>query len=136
MFYWLIKSEPTAYSFAQLVSDKTTAWTGIRSYAARNHLRAMKAGDLALFYHSNTDKAVVGIAKVIRAHYPDPTDEGDWSAVDLAPVKPLGVPVTLGAMREHQKLTNMVLFKEGRLSVSPVTAAEWKAILAAGKTKP
>jgi predicted RNA-binding protein with PUA-like domain len=136
MSYWLIKSEPEAYSFDQLVHDKQTAWTGIRNYTARNNLRAMKTGDLALFYHSNVGKDVVGIAKVVREHYPDKTAEkGDWSAVDIAPVKPFAKPVTLAAMREHPKLANMVLFKLGRLSVVPVAAAEFRAILAAGKTK-
>jgi predicted RNA-binding protein with PUA-like domain len=134
MLYWLIKSEPDAYPFEQLVREKRTAWTGVRNYAARNHLRAMKKGDLALFYHSSTGKAVVGVAKVVREAYPEETNEGDWSAVDFAPVKPLKEPVTLAAMREHPKLQDMVLWKQGRLSVVPVTAAEFQAIVAAGKT--
>ena len=133
---WLIKSEPEAYSFDQLVKDTRTAWTGIRNYTARNNLRAMKLGDLALFYHSNTGKAVVGVAKIVREHYPEVTaDKGEWSAVDIVPVAPFVVPVTLAAMREHPKLTNMVLWKLGRLSVAPVTQPEFRAILGAGKTK-
>lgn len=137
MNHWLIKSEPDAYSFDQLVEDKQTAWTGIRNYTARNNLRAMKKGDLLLFYHSNVGKAVVGIATVVKEHYPEKTDDkGDWSAVDVAPVKPLVLPVTLEAMREHPKLTNMVMWKQGRLSVVPVTPVEFRAILAAAKTKP
>jgi predicted RNA-binding protein with PUA-like domain len=131
---WLIKSEPDAYSYAQLTADKKTAWTGVRNYAARNHLRAMKKGDLLLFYHSNTDKAVVGIARVVREAYKDPTDEADWSAVDVAPVKAVKEPVTLAAMREHPKLKGMVLFREGRLSVSPVSDDEFAAIVLASKT--
>jgi predicted RNA-binding protein with PUA-like domain len=134
MSCWLIKSEPEAYSFEQLVKDKKTAWTGIRNYTARNNLRAMKKGDLLLFYHSNTGKAVVGVARVLNEHYPDKTGEGDWSAVDIGPVKPFVEPVTLSAMREHPKLSKMTLFKLGRLSVVPVTAAEYAMVLALGKT--
>lgn len=134
MAYWLIKSEPDVYSFAQLVKDKKTAWSGVRNYAARLHLRAMKKGDLALYYHSNTDKAVVGVAKVVREQYQDPTTKDDWTAVDFAPVKAVTSAVTLDAIREHPKLKDMVLLKQGRLSVSPVTKAEFDAILAAGKT--
>jgi len=135
MAHWLIKSEPEAYSFDQLVRDRKTAWTGVRNYAARNNLRAMKKGDQALFYHSNVGKAVVGVAKVVREAYAEETDEGDWSAVDFAPVKALREPVTLAAMREHPTLTDMVLWKQGRLSVIPVTAAEFSAIVAAGNKK-
>jgi predicted RNA-binding protein with PUA-like domain len=133
---WLLKSEPDAYSFAQLVQEKKTAWTGVRNYAARNNLRGMKKGDRILFYHSSTDKAVVGVARVVREAYVEDTDEGDWSVVDIAPVKALKEPVTLDAMREHPMLKSMVIWKQGRLSVIPVTQAEFDAILAAGKTKP
>jgi predicted RNA-binding protein with PUA-like domain len=135
MAYWLIKSEPEVYPFTQLVKDKKTAWEGVRNYAARLHLRAMKKGDLAFFYHSNTDKAVVGVAKVVGEAYQDPTTKDDWSVVDFAPVKALSVPVTLDAIRVHPKLKDMVLLKQGRLSVSPVTKPEFDAILTAGKTK-
>jgi predicted RNA-binding protein with PUA-like domain len=135
MAYWLIKSEPDKYPFEQLVKDKKTSWDGIRNFTARNNLRAMKTGDLALFYHSNEGKAVVGIARVVREHYQDPTTDGDFSAVDFAPVKALAQPVTLAGMRAMPKLSKMQVFKQGRLSVSPVTEPEFQAILAAGKTK-
>jgi predicted RNA-binding protein with PUA-like domain len=134
--YWLIKSEPYKYPFAQLVKDKSTAWDGVRSFEARNNLRAMKKGDLALFYHSNEGKEVVGIARVKREAYPDPSAEGeDWSAVDFEPVLPLKEPVTLAAIKAHAKLSTMALVKKSRLSVVPVTDAEFKLVLAAGKTK-
>ncbi len=129
---WLIKSEPEAYSFEQLVKDKSTAWTGVRNYTARNNLRAMKKGDLALFYHSNIGKSVVGVAKVIRPAYVEDTDEGEWSVVDIAPVKALKAPVTLDAMREHPMLKDMVIWKQSRLSVIPVTQPEFDAIVLAG----
>jgi predicted RNA-binding protein with PUA-like domain len=135
MAYWLIKSEPDKYPFDQLVKDKKTRWDGVRNFTARNNLRAMKKGDLALYYHSNEGKAVVGIAEVVREHYQDPTTDGDFSAVDFAPVKALAEPVTLATMRDLPALANMTVLKQGRLSVSPVTAAEFHAVLAAGKTK-
>jgi predicted RNA-binding protein with PUA-like domain len=136
MAYWLIKSEPGTYPFEQLVKDKKTRWDGVRNFTARNNLRAMKKGDYALYYHSNEGKAVVGVAEVSREHYPDPTaDGGDFSAVDFAPVKALTEPVTLEQMRSDPKLAKMVVLKQGRLSVSPVTKAEFDAVLAAGKTK-
>jgi predicted RNA-binding protein with PUA-like domain len=134
---WLIKSEPGAYAFSQLVNDKHTSWTGVRNYTARNNLRAMKKGDLALFYHSNIGKAVVGIAKVIREAYAETTSDNDeWSAVDFAPVRTLPTPVTLDVMRGHPSLSEMVLFKQSRLSVSPVTKAEFDAIVAIGSVPP
>jgi len=129
---WLIKSEPEAYSFEQLRKEKRTAWTGVRNYTARNNLRAMQKGDLALFYHSNVGKAVVGVAKVVKVAYTEDTDEGDWSVVDFAPVKALAAPVTLDAMREHPSLKDMVLWKQSRLSVIPVTQPEFDAIVEAG----
>ena len=129
---WLIKSEPEAYSFEQLVKDKQTAWTGVRNYTARNNIRAMKKGDLALFYHSNVGKAVVGVAKILKVAYAEDTDEGEWSVVDIAPVRALKAPVTLDAMREHPGLKDMVIWKQGRLSVIPVTQAEFDAIVEAG----
>jgi predicted RNA-binding protein with PUA-like domain len=135
MAHWLIKSEPDKYPFEQLVKDKKTTWDGVRNFTARNNLRAMKKDDLALFYHSNEGKAVVGIAKVVREHYQDPSTDGDFSAVDFAPVKALAVPVTLAEMRENPKLKSMIVLKQGRLSVSPVTPAEFDAVLAAGRTK-
>jgi len=135
MAYWLIKSEPDKYPFEQLVKDKKTRWDGVRNYTARNNLRAMKKGDLALYYHSNEGKAVVGIAEVVREHYQDPTTDGDYSAVDFAPKKALAQPVTLAQIRAMPKLANMTILKQGRLSVSPVTPSEFQAVLAAGKTK-
>jgi predicted RNA-binding protein with PUA-like domain len=136
MAYWLIKSEPDKYPFEQLVKDGRTRWDGVRNFTARNNLRAMKKGDLALYYHSNEGKDVVGVAEVVKEAYPDPTAEGgDFSAVDFAPVKALAQPVTLADMKTMPKLAGMVLLKQGRLSVSPVTKVEFDAVLAAGKTK-
>ncbi len=135
MAYWLIKSEPDKYPFEQLVKEKKATWDGIRNFTARNNLRAMKVGELVLFYHSNEGKAVVGVARVAREHYQDPTTDGDFSAVDFAPVKPLSEPVTLEQMRAMPKLGDMKILKQGRLSVAPVTKTEFEAVLAAGKTK-
>ena len=130
MNYWLVKSEPSVYSFDQLEKEKTTRWDGIRNYAARLHLRAMKKGDEVLFYHSNEGLAIVGIAKVSREAYPDPTaKEGDWSAVDLRFHKRLKKPVTLDAIKKEKSLAHMALVRIGRLSVQPVTAGEWNLIL-------
>jgi len=132
--HWLIKSEPSAYAFEQLVADGKTAWTGVRNYTARNNLRAMKKGDLCLYYHSNEGKAVVGVARVVREAYPDPTSEDeDWSAVDVEPVRALARPVPLDAMREHRVLGKMMMFRQGRLSVVPVTKEEFDAVLELGK---
>ena len=136
MHYWLVKSEPDKYPFAQLLKDRVTTWDGVRNFEARNNLRAMKAGDLCLFYHSNEGKAVVGIAKVGRAAYPDPTSPGeDWSAVDVEPVKALARPVTLDEMRDDPVAGKMVLFRKGRLSVVPVTKAEFDAVVAMSRGK-
>jgi predicted RNA-binding protein with PUA-like domain len=134
--HFLIKSEPYKYAFDALVRDKKTRWDGVRNFEARNNLRAMAVGDLLLYYHSNEGKAVVGIAKVVRTAYPDPTaDEGDWSAVDVAPVKPLKVPVTLEAIKADAKLADMRLLRRSRLSVVPVTPVEFKRVLELGETK-
>ena len=133
--HWLVKSEPTVYAFAQLVKDKQTTWDGVRNFEARNNLRAMKAGDLLLFYHSNEGKAVVGIARVKKVAYQDPTTDEDWSVVDIEPVAPLAQSVSLDDMRENPKLGDMVVLKKSRLSVTPVTEAQFQAVLAAGKTK-
>jgi predicted RNA-binding protein with PUA-like domain len=136
--HWLIKSEPTAYSFDQLVADKGTAWTGVRNFAARNSLRAMKKGDLCLFYHSSEGKAVVGVARVVREAYADPTQdpEGeDWSAVDLEPVRALKNPVTLDEMRAHAVLGKMVIFRQTRLSVVAVTKEEFDTVVELGKKR-
>jgi len=134
--FWLAKSEPFKYPWTQLVLDKQTAWEGVRSFEARNNLRAMKKGDLVLFYHSSEGKEIVGVAKVNKEAYPDPTaEDGDWSAVDLAPVKPLKQAVSLAAIKADKELANMMLIKRSRLSVVPVTAAEFERILTLGATK-
>ena len=128
--YWLVKSEPSAYSWSDLVADGKTSWTGVRNFTARNNLRIMRVGDEVLFYHSVTDKAVVGVAKVVRAAYPDPTaKEGDWSAVDLAPIKPLGDPVALDQIKARRRLKDISLVRQSRLSVHALTAAEFREIL-------
>lgn len=128
--FWLVKQEPTAYSWSDFVADKTTDWTGVRNFTARNNLRAMQKGDDALYYHSVTEKAVVGLAKVTRTAFPDPTaDEGDWSAVELKAGKALGRPVTLDEIKTQPRLKEMALLRYSRLSVQPVTAAEFKEIL-------
>jgi predicted RNA-binding protein with PUA-like domain len=130
MNYWLVKSEPGAYSWSQLLKDGETQWTGVRNFAARNNLRAMKSGDAVFFYHSGEDKSVVGLARVVRESYPDPTaDEGDWAAVDLTPVKPLAKPVLLSQIKADKILKEMVLAKQSRLSVIPVTREEFKRLL-------
>jgi predicted RNA-binding protein with PUA-like domain len=127
--FWLVKQEPSAYSWADFVADGKTAWTGVRNYTARNNLRAMRKGDAVLYYHSVTDKAVFGISKVIREAYPDPTaTEGDWSAVDLAPEKALSRPVTLDEIKRNAKLKDMALLRLSRLSVQPVTKAQFDEI--------
>jgi predicted RNA-binding protein with PUA-like domain len=127
---WLVKQEPSAYSWADFKKDGKTAWTGVRNYTARNNLRAMRKGDAVFFYHSVTDKTVVGIAKVIREAYADPTaKEGDWSAVDLAPDKALARPVPLEEIKRNPKLKEMALLRLSRLSVQPVTSAQFEEIL-------
>jgi predicted RNA-binding protein with PUA-like domain len=134
--HFLVKSEPFKYPFASLLKDKRTTWDGVRNFEARNHLRSMRVGDLLLFYHSNEGKEIVGVAKVARAAYADPTaTEGDWVAVDVAPVKALATPVTLATIREDEKLGEMLLLRRSRLSVVPVTPAEFKRVLELGKTK-
>jgi len=135
--YWLVKSEPESYSWDALVKDKRTAWTGVRNFAARLHLRAMKKGDPVLFYHSVTDKQVVGLAKVEKEAYPDPTaTEGDWSAVDLVPVKKLAEPVSLETIRTDELLKEMALVRQSRLSVGPLTERQFQHLMALAETKP
>src|SRR5204863_3185240 len=122
--YWLVKSEPASYSWDDLVAEGKTSWTGVRNFTARNNLRSMRVGDEVLFYHSVTDKAVVGIAKVVRAAYPDPTAiEGDWSTVDLAPVKPLRHPITLDQIKARRSLKKISLFRQSLLSVHSINFA-------------
>ncbi|WP_276502104.1 EVE domain-containing protein [Terrimonas pollutisoli] len=129
MAYWLAKSEPSTYSWDQLQKDKQTVWDGVRNYAARLHLRAMKKGDEVLFYHSNEGTEIVGIAKVAKEAYQDPTTKDDWSAVDLKPYKKLKKPVTLTQVKADKRLANMALVRLGRLSVQPVTEEEWKIVM-------
>ncbi len=130
MNYWLVKSEPAACFWAQLVQDGRTAWTGVRNFQARNNLRAMKKGDHVFFYHSVSDKQVVGLARVAREFYPDATaDEGDWSCVDLEPVRTLKTPVTLAAIKADKVLKEMPLVKQSRLSVTPLTPEQSERLL-------
>jgi predicted RNA-binding protein with PUA-like domain len=134
--HFLVKSEPYKYAFDALVRDKKTRWDGVRNFEARNNLRAMAVGDLLLYYHSNEGKAVVGVAKVVRTAYADPTaEDGDWSAVDVAALKPLKEPVTLEVIKADATLAEMQLLRRSRLSVVPVTPAEFKRVLELGKTK-
>jgi predicted RNA-binding protein with PUA-like domain len=127
---WLVKSEPFKYSWDQFVKDKKTFWDGVRNYAARNFLKEMKKGDQLFFYHSNEGMEIVGIAEVVKEHYQDPTtDDANWVVVDLKPVRALKKPVSLAQMKADKRLSEMKLIKIGRLSVSPVTTSEWKAIL-------
>lgn len=136
MQYWLVKSEPFVFSFDDLKREGRTMWEGVRNYAARNHLRAMHLDDLVLFYHSNEGLAVVGIAKVVKEHYPDTTAEkGDWSVVDLAPVKSLEQAVSLATIKSTPSLQNIGLVRVGRLSVMPLTADEFSTILHLGNTQ-
>ena len=130
MAYWLIKSEPSKYSWDQLVKDKKTFWDGVRNYAARNNLRAMKIDDEVLFYHSNEGVEIVGIAKVAKEAYQDPTTtEVAWLAVDFKPYKKLKKSVTLVQVKADKRLANMALVKLGRLSVQAVTDAEWTVVM-------
>ena len=133
---WLVKQEPEAYSWTSFVQDGRTQWTGVRNFQARNNLRSMKKGDLVFYYHSVTDKQVVGIAKVEREAYPDPTaQEGDWSCVDLKPLKPLKLPVPLDALKSDPTLKEMALIRQTRLSVTPVTPEQSERLLALSQTR-
>lgn len=130
MAYWLIKSEPFKYSWDSFEKDKMTTWDGVRNYAARLNLRAMKKGDLAFFYHSNEGTAIVGIAKIVKEAYQDPTTDDDrWVAVDVAPYKKLKNPVTLAQIKKESGLNDMALVRLSRLSVQPVTESEWITVL-------
>ena len=136
MSYWLVKSEPEAYAWSQLAKDGVTAWTGVRNFAARNNLRGMKSGDYVFFYHSGEEKSVVGLARVVKEAYADPTAaEGDWSCVDLAPEKALAKPVTLAAIKADNVLKDMILAKHSRLSVSPVTREQFERLLKLAETR-
>ena len=135
MQYWLVKSEPFKYSWDQFVADKETFWDGVRNYLARNNMRTMKKGDLVLFYHSNEGLEVVGVAKVSKEHYPDPTAEDDtWSVVNLKPVKKLKNPVTLATIKSEPRLAQIQLLRLNRLSVVALTANEFDVILQLGET--
>ena len=130
MAYWLVKSEPSKYAWEQFEKDKTATWDGVRNYAARNNLLAMKKGDQVLYYHSNEGLEIVGIAKVSKESYPDPTSDNDaWVVVDLKPFKKLKKPVSLAAIKADNRLSQMALVRLGRLSVQPVTVDEWSVIM-------
>ena len=134
--YWLVKQEPETYSWTDFVGDGKTDWTGVRNYQARNNLREMKAGDRVLFYHSGKDKAVVGLAEVIKSAYPDPTaDDEQWVAVDLKPVKALKNPVPLAAIRYDKRLSQLPLIRQSQLSVMSLTKDEFDIIVATGDGK-
>lgn len=131
--YWMVKSEPEAYAWSDLVRDGHTAWTGVRNYQARIHLNAMKSGDRVFFYESVTTKAVVGIAEVTKVAFPDQTaDEPGWVAVELKAVAPLAKPVTLAQIKEKPAFKNLALLRQSRLSVMPVTPTDFKAIAKMG----
>jgi predicted RNA-binding protein with PUA-like domain len=128
--FWLVKQEPSSYSWSDLVAEDETSWSGVRNFTARNNLRKMRKADEVLFYHSGEEKAVVGIAKVMRAAYPDPTTkEGDWSTVDLAAVKPLARPVTLREIKGNPRLRGIPLVRQSRLSVMPLAEPEFREIV-------
>ncbi len=134
--FWLVKQEPSSYSWSDFKKEGKTNWTGVRNYTARNNLRKMRQGDEVLFYHSGEDKAVVGIARVKRPAYPDPTaSEGDWSAVDLVPIKALARPVTLAEIKQAPRLRKMQLIRQSRLSVMPLTKVEFESILKMARTR-
>jgi predicted RNA-binding protein with PUA-like domain len=128
MNYWMVKQEPEAYSFDNLIKDGKTDWTGVRNFQARNNLRAMRTGDKVLFYHSVSEKSVVGVAEVSREEFSDPTDE-KWIAVELKPVEKFTKPVSLDQIKSEKSLENIALIKQSRLSVLPLTKAEFKKIL-------
>jgi predicted RNA-binding protein with PUA-like domain len=135
MQHWLVKQEPAEYSWSTFVKDGRAAWTGVRNFQARNNLRAMKKGDWVLYYHSVTEKQVVGLARVAKEAYPDPSaTEGDWSCVDLVPVKALKQPVGLDAMKSDARLRDLPLLKHTRLSVVPLTPPHFERLLALGQT--
>ena len=132
MAYWLMKSEPESYGWDDLVRDGSTEWDGVRNNAARLHLRAMKPGDEAFFYHSMSDKAVVGVMRITRAAQPDPKDP-DWVSVRVEPVRPLPRPVTLAEIKAEPRLAKMELIRQSRLSVAPVRDEEWELVQALAK---
>lgn len=134
--HWLVKQEPETYSWSDFVSDGGTDWTGVRNYQARNNLRDMKTGERVLFYHSGKDKAVVGVAEVVKSAYPDPTaDDEQWVAVDLKPIKALKNPVPLAAIRYDKRLSQLPLIKQSQLSVMSLTKDEFEILVATGEGK-
>src|SRR5215510_2117745 len=136
MKYWLLKSEPATYSWDQLNKDARTGWSGVRNFQANNNMKAMKVGDRAFFYHSGEDPEVVGIAEICRTHYPDPSDKTQrFGMVDVKPVEPLKKPVSLADIKKQASLKEMVLVKNSRLSVQPVSADEWKQVCKMGGVK-
>jgi predicted RNA-binding protein with PUA-like domain len=136
MNFWLVKQEPSKYNWEQFVQDKGTYWDGVRNFQARNNLKAMKKGDLVLFYHSVVGKEIKGIARVSKEFYPDPTtDDPNWVVVDLKPVQAFNKPVTLEDIKGHSKLKDIALIKQSRLSVMPIKETEFKTILQLGETK-
>jgi len=136
MNHWLVKSEPSVYSWDDLLADKRTDWSGVRNFQASNNLKAMRKGDRAFFYHSGAGPAIVGIAEVMREYYPDPSDKaGRFGMVDLAPVMAMKKPVSLAEIKAEPRLAGFALVRQGRLSVVPVSAAEWKLICTTGQTK-
>jgi len=136
MRYWLVKSEPFKYSWAQLLKDKRTFWDGVRNYQARNNLQTMKKGDYVLFYHSNEGLAVVGVARVVKGAYQDPTtDDARWVAVDIEPLETLTSPVTLNEIKQEKRLQSIALIRQGRLSVMPLAKEEFDLIVAKGRQK-
>jgi predicted RNA-binding protein with PUA-like domain len=136
MNHWLVKSEPSVYSWDDLLADKRTDWSGVRNFQASNNLKAMKKGDRAFFYHSGAGPAIVGIAEVMREYYPDPSDKaGRFGMVDLAPVMAMKKPVSLAEIKAEARLADFALVRQGRLSVVPVSAADWKLICTMGQTK-
>jgi len=133
MNYWLVKSDPETYSWSKMKSDKRTFWDGVRNFQARNYLKEMKVGDLVLFYHSQSDKSIVGITKVVKEHYPDPTtNDNRWVVVDLEAVEDLKQPVTLEQIKQNPVLSNIPLVKQQRLSVMPLTKEQYNEILKLG----
>lgn len=137
MRHWLLKSEPSAYSWEQLVKDGRTAWNGVRNHQAANNLKAMKAGDRAFFYHSGEGPAIVGIVEIVKEAYPDPSDKtGRFVMVDVTPVEPVRNAVTLAQIKAEKKLADLALVRQSRLSVVPVAAEEWRLMCKMGGVKP
>ena len=139
MAHWLVKSEPDAFSWDQQVANKVEPWTGVRNHMAKNNLKAMRKGDLAFFYHSNIGKEIVGIVRVARVAYPDPTiepdEKGDWVCVDMRAVRPVPAPVTLAALKADPRFAEFLLIRQSRLSVMPVSDDHWAMICALGGVK-